>query len=97
METLIAILANGISTVVVYGLFAFGYTLVFSMQGMINFSHGAMFTLVAYLTYLLVGGAVSSYGLRAGFQLTVPIHFWGDLPLVGLATVRLTRPNHCPT
>ena len=67
------------------------------MQGVINFSHGAMFTLVAYLTYLLVGDSVSSYSLRAGFQLPVPIPFWGDLPLVGLATVRLTRPNHCPT
>jgi branched-chain amino acid transport system permease protein len=84
MKTPIAILASGISTGVVYGLLAFGYTLVFSMQEIINFAHGAMFTLFAYLTYLLVGGAVSSYGLLTSFQLAVPIRFWGALPLVTL-------------
>ena len=60
---------------------------MFSVQKVINFAHGAMFNLLAYLTYLLVGGAVSSYGLLAGFQLPVPIPFWGALPLVGLAAL----------
>ena len=90
METLLQILVNGISTGVVYGLFALGYTLVFSVLGVINFAHGAVFTLGAYLTYLLVGGAVGSNGLLAGFQLPFALPFWGALPLAGLATAAVS-------
>jgi branched-chain amino acid transport system permease protein len=86
MDTLLQILINGISTGAVYGLFALGYTLVFSVLGVINFAHGAVFTLGAYLTYLLVGGAVGSNGLLAGMQLPMALPFWAALPLAGLLT-----------
>jgi branched-chain amino acid transport system permease protein len=86
METLLQILVNGISTGVVYGLFALGYTLVFLVLGVINFAHGAVFTLGAYLTYLLVGGAVGSNGLLAGLQLPFALPIWGALPVAGLLT-----------
>ena len=42
---LLQILVNGLSVGAVYGLFALGYTLVFSVLGVINFAHGAVFTL----------------------------------------------------
>jgi branched-chain amino acid transport system permease protein len=86
MDTLLQILINGISTGAVYGLFALGYTLVFSVLGVINFAHGAVFTLGAYLTYLLVGGAVGNNGLLAGMQLPFALPFWAALPLAGLLT-----------
>jgi branched-chain amino acid transport system permease protein len=81
---LLQILVNGLSVGAVYGLFALGYTLVFSVLGVINFAHGAVFTLGAYFTYLLIGGAVGANGLLAGFQLPVALPFWGALPLAGL-------------
>lgn len=81
---LLQILVNGLSVGAVYGLFALGYTLVFSVLGVINFAHGAVFTLGAYFTYLLIGGAVGANGLLAGFQLPFDLPFWGALPLAGL-------------
>lgn len=48
---------NGLSVGSVYAIFALGYTLVFSILGIINFAHGAIFTLGAYFVYFLIGGA----------------------------------------
>ncbi len=81
---LLQILVNGLSVGAVYGLFALGYTLVFSVLGVINFAHGAVFTLGAYFTYLLIGGGVGANGLLAGFQLPFALPFWVALPLAGL-------------
>ncbi|MFM9100216.1 MAG: branched-chain amino acid ABC transporter permease, partial [Cyanobium sp.] len=86
MDTALQLLINGLSTGAVYGLFALGYTLVFSVLGVINFAHGAVFTLGAYLTYLLVGGAVGANGLLAGLQLPFALPFGAALPLAGLLT-----------
>jgi branched-chain amino acid transport system permease protein len=36
-------LLNGLSIGSVYAIFALGYTLVFSILGIINFAHGAIF------------------------------------------------------
>lgn len=79
------LLLNGLASGAVYALFALGYTLVFSVLGVINFAHGAVFTLGAYFTYLLIGGAVGANGLLAGLQLPVALPFWLALPLAGLA------------
>jgi branched-chain amino acid transport system permease protein len=85
MENLLQILFNGLSVGAVYALFALGYTLVFSVLGVINFAHGAVFTLGAYFTYLFLGGAVGSNGLLAGARLPAGLPFWGALLLAALA------------
>ena len=84
MQDLIQLLLNGLSTGAVYALFALGYTLVFSVLGVINFAHGAVFTLGAYFTYFLIGGAAGANGLLAGLQLPFALPFWLALPLAGL-------------
>ncbi|MBU6355060.1 MAG: branched-chain amino acid ABC transporter permease, partial [Cyanobacteria bacterium REEB498] len=66
MHDLTQLLLNGLSTGAVYALFALGYTLVFSVLGVINFAHGAVFTLGAYFTYFLIGGAAGANGVLAG-------------------------------
>jgi branched-chain amino acid transport system permease protein len=63
---------NGLSIGSVYAIFALGYTLVFSILGIINFAHGAIFTLGAYFTYTLFGGKFGFNGLLAHSQL--PFH-----------------------
>jgi branched-chain amino acid transport system permease protein len=91
---------NGLSIGSIYAIFALGYTLIFSILGIINFAHGAVFTLGAYFTYALMGGAFGFNGLLANAQLPLNLPFWlatllsGVLAgLVGVAIERLAfRP-----
>ena len=83
---LIQLLLNGLSVGSMYALFALGYTLVFSVLGVINFSHGAVFTLGAYLTFLLIGGNVGANGLLAGVQLPFALPCLPALVLAGLGS-----------
>ncbi len=88
---------NGLSIGSVYALFALGYTLVFSILGIINFAHGAIFTLGAYFTYSLAGGAFGFNGLLAKAQLPEQLQlpfvialFLGSI-LAGIAGVVVER------
>lgn len=56
---------NGLAIGSLYAIFALGYTLVFSILRVINFTHGALFALGAYATYLLTGSAVNPSGVLA--------------------------------
>jgi ABC-type branched-subunit amino acid transport system permease subunit len=46
-------LINGIALGPIYGLIAIGYTMVYGIIGMINFAHGAIF---------MVGAFIAAYG-----------------------------------
>src|SRR4028119_464228 len=86
---------NGLSIGSVYAIFALGYTLVFSILGIINFAHGAVFTLGAYFTYALMGGAFGFNGLLANAKLPVELPFAVALilgsTLAGLVGVAVER------
>lgn len=69
------VLVDGLATGSVYAIFALGYTLVFSILGIINFAHGAVFAIGAYLTYALLGGRFGFNGLLANAQLPVALPF----------------------
>jgi branched-chain amino acid transport system permease protein len=75
---------NGLSIGSIYAIFALGYTLIFSILGIINFAHGAVFTLGAYFTYFLMGGAVGFNGLLATAQLPIARPFWQATLLGGV-------------
>ncbi|XGV95971.1 MAG: branched-chain amino acid ABC transporter permease [Leptolyngbya sp. BL-A-14] len=75
---------NGLSIGSVYAIFALGYTLVFSILGIINFAHGAIFTLGAYFTYVLIGGAFGFNGLLANAMLPVKMPFAVAIVLSGI-------------
>lgn len=86
---------NGLSIGSVYAIFALGYTLVFSILGIINFAHGAIFTLGAYFTYSLSGGAFGFNGILANASLPIQLPFvlalfFGSV-LAGLAGVIVER------
>lgn len=66
---------NGLSIGSIYAIFALGYTLIFSILGIINFAHGAIFTLGAYLTYALMGEAFGFNGLLANAALPIKFPF----------------------
>ena len=43
-------LVNGLTLGSIYGLIAIGYTMVYGIIGMINFAHGDVYMVSAYLT-----------------------------------------------
>lgn len=86
---------NGLAVGSVYALFALGYTLVFSILRVINFSHGALFTLGAYFAYVLTGSAFGFNGLLANaalpFGLPFPLAVLIGCVLAGLAGIVVER------
>lgn len=86
MESLLQWLLNGAAIGGVYALVALGYTLVFSVLGVINFSTGALFSLGGYLTYLLMGGAISANGALPGWMLPLELPFLPALLIGALLT-----------
>jgi branched-chain amino acid transport system permease protein len=57
MEVFIQQLINGITLGSIYGLIAIGYTMVFGIIGMVNFAHGDVFMVsafIALITFLLL-------------------------------------------
>ncbi|BAY07810.1 branched-chain amino acid ABC transporter permease [Calothrix sp. NIES-2098] len=86
---------NGLSIGSVYAIFALGYTLVYSILGIINLAHGAVFTLGAYFTYALMGGTFGFNGLLANATLPVKLPFAIALilgsSLAGLVGVAMER------
>jgi len=60
MEYFVQQLINGLTLGAIYGLIAIGYTMVYGIIGMINFAHGEIFMIgafVALLTFLGLGTA----------------------------------------
>ncbi|MFM7189209.1 MAG: branched-chain amino acid ABC transporter permease [Microcystaceae cyanobacterium] len=77
-------LLNGLSIGSVYAIFALGYTLIFSILGIINFAHGAIFTLGAYFVYFLIGGTSGFNGWLANSKLPFSFPFAIALILGGI-------------
>ncbi len=75
IEALLQTLLNGAASGGVYALVALGYTLVFSVLGVINFAQGALFSLGGYLTYLLMGGRIGVNGALPGWGLPAGLPF----------------------
>lgn len=54
MDIIIQQLVNGLTLGSVYGLIAIGYTMVYGIIGMINFAHGDVYMVSAYLTAIAI-------------------------------------------
>ena len=99
-EALLQILLNGAASGGVYALVALGYTLIFSVLGVINFAQGALFSLGGYLTFLLMGGRIGVNGALPGWHLPLALPFWLALLLAaagaGLAALLVERVAFAP-
>lgn len=60
MTTILLPLINGLSQGMLLFLIASGLTLIFGVLGILNFSHGALFMIGAYVGYSLTKGAIIS-------------------------------------
>ncbi len=61
-------LINGLALGSIYGLIAIGYTMVYGIIGMINFAHGDIFMVGAFMAligFILVGVTAATPILRA--------------------------------
>ena len=52
MEVFLQQLINGITLGAIYGLIAIGYTMVFGIIGMVNFAHGDVFMVSAFVALI---------------------------------------------
>lgn len=95
MSFLLQNILNGLAIGSIYAIFALGYTLIFSILRVINFAHGAVFTLGAYFTYALTGARFGFNGLLANqalpFGLPFPLAMLGGAALAGLVSVAIER------
>ncbi|MDX2258299.1 MAG: branched-chain amino acid ABC transporter permease LivH [Hyphomicrobiaceae bacterium] len=76
MEYLIQQVINGVTLGSVYGLIAIGYTMVYGIIGMINFAHGDVFMLsafIALIVFLLLASVIGALGLAIALVLVLVI------------------------
>lgn len=77
MEYFLQQLINGLTLGAIYGLIAIGYTMVYGIIGMINFAHGeiymlgAFISLIAYLAFTTIGSGSVAIGLMAALLATM--------------------------
>jgi len=89
-------LINGLALGAVYALIALGYTMVYGILHLINFAHGEVYMLGAYLGIIVMGvftlAGLSSYSLYLSLLLTILISM-GFCTLYGAAIERFAyRP-----
>lgn len=84
MEYFFQQVVNGLTLGAIYGLIALGYTMVYGIIGMINFAHGeiymlgAFISLVAYLIFSSIGGGSVALALLATLLVTMVFTaMWG--------------------
>ncbi|MGE3646309.1 MAG: branched-chain amino acid ABC transporter permease LivH [Beijerinckiaceae bacterium] len=67
MENFLQQLINGITLGSIYGLIAIGYTMVYGIIGMINFAHGDVFMVSAFIAMLLFLALTTVLGVSSLF------------------------------
>jgi branched-chain amino acid transport system permease protein len=66
MEVFLQQLINGVTLGAVYGLIAIGYTMVFGIIGMVNFAHGDVFMISAFIALIVFMAVTALAGVSAG-------------------------------
>src|SRR5512140_3516661 len=94
MEALLQQLTNGLAVGGIYALVALGYTMVYGVLRLINFAHGELFTLGAYLsfTFLTSFALAGKVGPAAGLVLLALL----VMGLVAVAGALLERAAYRP-
>ena len=87
-------LINGLAVGGIYALVALGYTMVYGVLKLINFAHGDIFTIGAYLGMTLLASGVLSGNLAPVLAVgLVVVIVFGLVALLGVALERVAyRP-----
>ncbi len=94
MELFIQQLTNGLAVGGIYALIALGYTMVYGVLKLINFAHGDLFTIGAYLGLtLLTTLGLTNYLGPFGVVIVLALMVMGLVAIVGAALERVAyRP-----
>ena len=65
MENFLQQLINGLTLGSIYGLIAIGYTMVFGIIGMVNFAHGDVFMVSAFIALLIFLAVTQVLGIAS--------------------------------
>jgi len=88
-------LINGVTLGMIYGLIAVGYTMVYGIIGMINFAHGDVFMIGAFLS-LIALTALSGFGITSvPLALLLTLVFAAGIAAAS-AWRRSSAPSACP-
>ena len=63
LQLAIQIVINGLTSSLVYILMALGFTLIFGIMRVVNFAHGELYMVAAFLVYVLAGSLGLNYYL----------------------------------
>jgi branched-chain amino acid transport system permease protein len=85
MEVFVQQLINGITLGSIYGLIAIGYTMVFGIIGMVNFAHGDVFMVSAFI------GLIAYLALTAWLGITSPVAALVIILVVAMALTSLVN------
>ena len=88
-------LINGITLGSIYGLIAIGYTMVFGIIGMVNFAHGDVFMLSAFIALLLYLALTQLVGMTS-LALAFPIVLIAAMAFTGLWAWAIERVAYRP-
>ena len=95
MEVFVQQLINGLALGSLYGLIAIGYTMVFGIIGMVNFAHGDVFMLSAYIALILFLVVTTVLGVSS-VALALLIVLIGAMALTGLWNWAIERIAYRP-
>jgi branched-chain amino acid transport system permease protein len=94
-ETLASVVVNGLAKAALYIMLAAGLTLIFGLMGVLNFAHGSLTMIGAYLgglvMVLLVGSATGTAGRLLLFFVAIVVVFGLLTALGGVLEVGLIR------
>src|ERR1700722_11635900 len=95
MEYFVQQLINGITLGSIYGLIAIGYTMVFGIIGMVNFAHGDVFMVSAFIALLLFLLLTQAVGLLPGIPVFILV-LMGAMALTSLWSWVIERVAYRP-
>src|SRR5215467_915198 len=95
MDNFLQQLINGITLGSIYGLIAIGYTMVFGIIGMVNFAHGDVFMLSAFIALILFL-ALSLFFGTVNLALALLLVLIGGMVLTALWSWTIERVAYRP-
>jgi len=95
MENFLQQLINGVTLGSIYGLIAIGYTMVFGIIGMVNFAHGDVFMLSAFIALIIFLALTQLLGLTS-LGLVFLIVLMGAMMLTALWNWAIERVAYRP-
>ncbi len=89
-------LVNGLTTGALYALVALGFSMVYGVLKLLNFAHGDLYMVGAFVGYFVIQWFGGAQGLRIPVPLLVAIMFVSAAVLVGFLGVAIERFAYRP-